>query len=852
MAQEAPPPAEKPAANPAVPAPKPVLENVPAAPASGAAQRNENVQVNQIDNDAQKEANIRLGSSVVVVSQPSVEASYFAAENGKPPSEAVLLAPGQRARAWHADLFDFHQNAPFNARTYFQVGPVLPSHRNQYGARFGGPVSGLGTLTGNFGGRQVRGMVNGNILIPLPGERTSTATDPAARLLINRFLAAYPNQTPNRPDFDSRTLNTNSPQRISGVSGDLRLDRDLGKKQRISLFHAISREHTDAFQFVAGQNPDTDIHQTRARATYRLAFSPQTDIGLSAGFTRTFADLYPEPNAVGPRVRIGFAIDDLGPDVQFPIHRAQNTFRYGGEGFHRSASGAHTTTFGAELTRVQLNGIETLNYRGFYFFGNNFGRTAVENLRAGAPSSYEVTIGEMERGFRNWQAAFFAGDQWKVSSRLQIYYGLRYALDTKPVEVNNRNQLPYRCDCNNFSPRFSLAWQAPKGFVIRTGYTISFGQVLPVTYSQVRYNLPGTRYLQVPNPDFVNPLRDINLNSPNLRTAPGFISPEIVAPYTHQYNFLLERRVLNGYIVRASYVGSRTIKVLDALVGNRAVPVPGIPFTTATVDQRRPDPRYYDVRYIKNGGIAYLDTAIVAFDAPLRRGATASASYAWGHALDTGNDFSGTAANNDIYMGRAQSQFEEFHDKKGRSNFDVRHALTLTGSWNVPNLVPSHHALAGLANGWQLSGTTLFKTGTPFTLYIGSDAPGFGNVDGGGGERPNILDPSLLGQTFNRPETAAALLTRDKFAFVVLGESRGNLGRNTFTKHGIANLNAAISKQWRLVHESSLNFRAEAYNLGNHPQFDQPQRNVSGSSFGKITNTLNDGRVLQLTLRLSI
>ena len=835
-----------------MPAPKPVLDNVPNAPASGAAQRNENVQVNQIDNDAQKEANIRLGSSVVVVSQPSVEVGYFAAENGKSPSEPVLLAPGQRPRAWHADLFDFHQNAPFNARTYFQVGPVLPSHRNQYGVRFSGPVTGLGILTGSFGGRQIRGMVNGNILIPSRDERTPLATDPAARLVISRFLAAYPDQLPNRPDFDSRALNTNAPQRIDGLSTDLRLDRDLGPKQRISLFHAISREHTEAFQFVAGQNPDTDIHQTRSRATYRLVLSPRTDIGLSAGFTRTFADLYPEPHAVGPRVRIGFAIDDLGPDVQFPIHRAQNTFRYGGEGFHRSAAGAHTSTFGADLTRVQLNGIETLNYRGFYFFGNNFGRTAVENLRYGTPSSYEVTLGEMERGFRNWQASFFAGDQWRVSSRLQIYYGLRYALDTKPVEVNNRNQLPYRCDCNNFSPRFSLAWQAPRGFMIRTGYTISFGQVLPVTYSQIRYNLPGTRYLQVPNPDLLNPLRDINLNSSNLRTAPAFISPEIVAPYTHQYNFSLERRVLNGYLLRGSYVGSRTIKLLDAVVGNRAVPVAGIPFTTATVDQRRPDPRYYDVRYIKNGGIAYLDTAIIAFDAPLRRGATASVSYAWGHAIDTGNDFSGTAANNDIYMGRAQTQYEEFSDKKGRSSFDVRHALTITGSWQVPALAAPHGAFAPVVNGWQISATTLFKTGTPFTLYIGSDAPGFGNVDGGGGERPNILDTSLLGKSFNRPETAAAQLTRNKFAFVTLGESRGNLGRNTFSKDGIANLNASLSRQWSLAHDGSLNFRAEAYNLGNHPQFDQPQRNLTGSAFGKITNTLNDGRVLQFTLRLSI
>jgi len=86
----------------------------------------------------------------------------------------------------------------------------------------------------------------------------------------------------------------------------------------------------------------------------------------------------------------------------------------------------------------------------------------------------------------------------------------------------------------------------------------------------------------------------------------------------------------------------------------------------------------------------------------------------------------------------------------------------------------------------------------------------------------------------------------------VPGESRGNLGRNVFRKGGIFNCNAALSKQWQwgARAERSVLFRAEAFNLTNHPQFDEPQRNLSSPAFGKITNTLNDGRVLQLGLRL--
>jgi hypothetical protein len=84
------------------------------------------------------------------------------------------------------------------------------------------------------------------------------------------------------------------------------------------------------------------------------------------------------------------------------------------------------------------------------------------------------------------------------------------------------------------------------------------------------------------------------------------------------------------------------------------------------------------------------------------------------------------------------------------------------------------------------------------------------------------------------------------------GEDRGSVGRNVFRKAGIANWNAAISRQFVFKgrREWSALLRAEAYNLTNTPQFDEPQRNLSAPAFGKITNTLNDGRVLQLGLRL--
>jgi hypothetical protein len=125
-------------------------------------------------------------------------------------------------------------------------------------------------------------------------------------------------------------------------------------------------------------------------------------------------------------------------------------------------------------------------------------------------------------------------------------------------------------------------------------------------------------------------------------------------------------------------------------------------------------------------------------------------------------------------------------------------------------------------------------------------------VDGGPSDRPNILDPSILGKAISDPDTAPFILSRDRFAFIAPGDVRGNLGRGTFRKSPIANFNAALTKQWRWGGQSerTLLLRGEAYNLTNHPQFDEPQRNLSAPPFGNITNTLNDGRVLQFGVRI--
>jgi len=804
------------------------------------------VPVYLIDTNAVKETNIRLGTVATAIPEPTADTQHFAAEHGRPASEVLLMKPQTAASIWHGEVFEYLQNSVFNARTFFQVGEVKPSHRNLYGGRLTGLLPKLGYLSGSVSQRRILGMVNGNVLVPLASERTPLTTDPEKRAIVQRYLSAYPDQLPNRTDFDIRALNTNASQTINETNGTGRLDTPLSKRDRLFSSYSIERQHIDAFQLVAGQNPDTEIHSQRAKLTWVHEWSPRTVLTFGASYQRNRSVLQSEPNAVGPRVRFGYQIEELGPDSSFPVNRATNTFRYGGQWTQTRA--AHAFSAGGDVTRFQLNGIEASNSRGYFQFMSGGGRSAIENLLWGLPASYEATIGDLNRGYRNWVGSLYFADRWKVHPRLSVYYGLRYSLETTPTEVHGKEILPYGCDCNNVSPRLGLTWQIGKNWLARAMFADAYAQILPVTYQQIRNNPPSLPYVQVQQPDLAYPLAGIDVTDPNLRYTRYVLSPDLVSPYSHQYNAVIEKKFHPQSTLRLAYIGSRSFKLLNNMVTNRAEVVPGVPLTLATVDQRRADQRYYEIRQAVNAGIAYFDAGQVTWDFALRRGLAGGASYTFSKAMDEGADFSSTAANKDLIQSRPQSQYDSLKDRKGLSTFDSPHALNFFYAWELPS--PSGRFRAWLG-GWQLSGINTWKTGTPLTLFVGSDSPGFGNVDGAPSDRPNILDPSILGMTIGNPDTAPLILRRDRFSYIRPGDLRGNLGRNTFRKSQIWNWNASLLKQWRFANEWTAQVRGDVFNLSNTPQFDEPQRNLSSASFGKITNTLNDGRIFQLGLRFA-
>ena len=814
----------------------------------GEGRRNENVRITLIDNNVLRELTTRMGTTAIVPVDVRIDQRYFAAEFGQPPKRLrqAVLAPVARA---HGNLRWTHQNSVTSARSFFQAGGVRPAHDNSYGFTVGLPAWRGASLM--LDGSQVRsrGNVNGNVLVPAPDERTPLATDPARRAYVQRLLDAYPDELPNRTDINPRALNTNDIQAINNDRGSARLRQAVGGSDDLVLNYSFTGQKVDAFQLVGGQNPDTTTKNHIAAATWNRTWSPATTTSLTAAYERVASLLVPEESSVGPLVLTGFVVEFLGPSSNIPIDRALNRFTYAARAEH--IAGNHSWTFGTELTRRQVNGSEAESHRGLFFFRNDFGRDAITNIRLGTPSVYRVAVGSIHRGFRNWAMQYYVGNRWKATKALTLNIGLRFEPVTAPAEVQGLTDIPYDCDCNNLAPRFGFAYDLGRGAgVLRGSYGIHYGQIFDVTYGQSRFSPPQNLNIAVQVPDLVDPLSRLkpgDLN-PNARSTVFQMDPELTTPYSHQYGLDWQIPLGGDWTLSLGYVGSRTHKLLTLWYTNRARPVPGIPQTTRTVNQRRPDPRFFDNRLGLNGSRAYFDAGKAVLGIPRWKGLTLDASYWWSKAIDLGNDFSNTASGRSGRLGRSQSEFNSHAELRAVSSFDQPHAMLVTAQWRAPSPPGPLRAAVG---GWQLSAVVLGKSGTPFDVIAGSDGEGFGNVDGSPSDRPDLLDPSVLGRSLDDPDTSAGLLPKSAFAFIQPSDTAGNLGRNVFRKDGIFNVNLAASKEWALPGDTSLLFRAEGLNLFNHPQFAEPGKELTSPNFGQITNTLNDGRAFRFGLELS-
>ncbi len=813
----------------------------------GEARRNENVQVNMVDTNGARDLNKRMGVTATTFDEFRGDRGYFGSEFGNAPRALVHVAP-QAGAGFHGSVFWGHNNSIFSARAFFQAGPVKPSRENSYGTTFG--VQPWKGAFFSFSGSQEknRGNVNGNILIPLPAERVPLATDPAVRAAIQIAMSGYPNANPNRPDIAARSLNTNAPQSIDTDSVTGQLSQKLRTKESITARYAFTAQKIDAFQFIQGANPNTRNKAHTARLSWNRSLGAGIIVDASLGFDRQAVALTPTADA--PATSLITGLNTLGPIPTIPINRRQNRFRYATS--VNSQHGRHTFSAGFSGTRLQFNGTEDEASLGIFQYRSDFGNDAITNFRLGLPSSYSIALGTTYRAFRNWELLGYAGDHWAVNNNLTLNYSLRFEPVTRPVDASGRGKLRFDSDWNNVAPSAGFALRLPKkAGTIRAAYGIMFGQIFPATFGMERAEPGSSVRLTVQAPSLLNPLAGINVS--NLKTTVGsdyVVSPDLATPYSQQYNFTWERELGREWKLQMSYIGSRSIKLFSTFVQNRAHVIPGLPLTTLNVNDRRADPTKQEVILLGNSNRGYYDAGRATLTAPRWHHMSLMISYWFSKAIDLGSDYNSTGAGPETRRGAGQYEFESHRDLKGLSAFDQPHSFMVQANYDLPRV--SGRFASAITRGWSVNGVGLMKNGTPFVVDSGSDGPGFGNVDGSVGDRVNIIDPSILGRTIGNPDTSRQLLPRSAFRFInAPTELSGNLGRNVFRRGRIANVNASLARTWKLPREWQMMLRAESVNLLNTPQFAEPGFSLTSTSFGQITNTLNDGRTFRFQLRLS-
>ncbi|MEZ5355984.1 MAG: TonB-dependent receptor [Bryobacteraceae bacterium] len=549
-----------------------------------------------------------------------------------------------------------------------------------------------------------------------------------------------------------------------------------------------------------------------------------------------------------------------------------------------SVRGKHTVKAGFDFQLIRVRTSATLQGRGAWGFTGVFSQdpqrrpgsgSAVADLLLGLPNT--ITIGTRavsEERAPNYY--WYFQDDWSITPTLTLNLGFRYEL-TKPFyEVNNRlstlvtdygdplfgqyilagdSRLPrplQYTDRNNIAPRFGFAWRTPApGLVLRGGFGVFYGQDEGFGVSQRMTNNPpfvGFGGFNV-NSDQLNISSTIPLSSP-LPPRPAAPDPSaytwdpnstvqlrswtnrFTIPYVLQWTLSMQKELKPGLLWELNYVGNRGIKLWGVYEGNQ--PTPG----AGSVNNRRPLAGFTRGSIIR--GEPWVTSNYNGLSTRLERrfsqGLSFLASYTYGRSLDT-------QSNVDLCDGCVNSSgsgsVQDVRNRKanrGPSDHNVPHRFVFSSGWDVPFLRANP-----IVGGWTLSGILSLSSGLPFGLNLPFDNAGTGNINW-----PNrIADGRLASPTIDRWFDTAAFAFPTQYTF-------GNAGRNYLTGPGTKSVDFSLQRIFNLpINDiSRLEFRAEAFNLFNTPQFGIPGATLQTANFGVIGGTANSNRQLQFGLRL--
>jgi len=554
--------------------------------------------------------------------------------------------------------------------------------------------------------------------------------------------------------------------------------------------------------------------------------------------------------------------------------------------------GRHSIKIGAEIRYEQFSIFQPSASRGTMDFSSGFtdnpaaagtGGYGFASFLLGLPDSGSI-VNLHNVDYRRQIYAGYIQDDFKKSSKLTLNLGLRYELYTTVKAADNEQaNFDFNCDClvvpsgqnaqltptlasqltinrngspglvppdlHNFAPRVGLAYRITNNLVFRTSYGIFYGGQENGPYSNPSpgfnppffvtqsFNMPCLINSANPNPGQMdcsipglNSLQQgfpanslVDPNTPILFS----ISPKITTPFMQQWFMGFQYELPANTVLEISYVGSHGADLFGLFNGNQAAPTADPTIPTAP---RRPDPNIdAGIDTLRSNLFSNYNGLQVRLEKRFSHGLQFEAAYTYSHALDDASDASLGSQN----QGDFRLQTEPFLEY-GNADFDVRHRFVFSYIYSLP--FGNGQRFGGDATGvknqlignWQVTGIVSAQTGNWFTPT--DDVVNISNSDCGGGvfncARPNVIanpngPPCIPGTIFN----TCAFVANTTFG------TFGDAGRNIIRGPGLQNWDMSFIKEFPVHEQMHLEFRAELFNIWNHPNLTFADETTTNENF---------------------
>ncbi|HEX6046941.1 MAG TPA: TonB-dependent receptor [Pyrinomonadaceae bacterium] len=848
--------------------------------------------------------------SVDAIREFEMLTSTYDASFGRNPGAQVNVILNSGTNDFHGSLFEFHRNAALDARNFFApAGEPKPKYlRNQFGGALGGPIVHDRTFFfADYEGTRSREGITRITNVPTAEERVGNFSHSVFGVPTNPFTG-QPFQGGAIPDFFIHPVgraiaalyplpNRNVPfqnfvssptQRDDNDSFDVRVDHRLTDRADLAVRYSFGDRDLfepftgPSFSAVPGFGDLVKRRSQNAMAALTLVLTPKLVNETRVAFSRVAASVTQEASVlnsevglptISPQARdLGLSFititgfSPLGDEGNNPQNSVTNVYQVLNNASY--VHGNHLFKFGADIRFSQQNAFRDVESRGRLQFSPFFQLTgnALADMLLGFPLLTSVARVDNPQQIRTQSYNFFINDSWRVTPRLTLNGGLRYEFNSPPVDADDRatvfdlatrsivqvgtNGVPrsgFDADKNNFAPRVGFAWTVRDTTVLRGGYGVYYDQSplapaeslyfnSPFFDNNIFFSLPGLPLtLSDPFPAFFPfPLPDSALA----------IQRDLRTGYMQHWNFNIEQELGSKTVLEVAYVGSKGTKLLTARDINQPQPQllpPGLPFVP------RPDPRFDDIDLLESRANSNYNALQVRFQQRLFHGLTSLASYTWSKSIDDASNFFSSAGDPNF----PQNSYDVAAER-GRSNFDVRHRLSVSYSYALPfgkgrQYLADDGLVSTVLTGWETHGIVTVQSGRPFTVALIPELDNSGTgrsiLGFGANDRPNVAgNPEISNRTPERWFNTAA------FAFPAPG-TFGNAGRNILDGPGFQNVNASLTKNTALTERVNLQFRAEVFNLFNHPNFNLPDNFLGSPTFGRISSA-RDPRHIQFGLKL--